>query len=242
MTRIFSLGCAALAALALCAAPAHADDHGRGWGRGGGYGWKGGHHHKHGHGHGHGWAGHSPYYRGYYRGWYPRSGYVVGGLPYGYTTVTRWGSPYYYGAGAWYRPYGPRFVVVAPPLGLVVPYLPPYYTTVVVGGVPYYCAGDTYYQSVAGGYAVVAAPQGYEAGPQSVADYEDDIFVYPRRGQSESRQSDDRYECHRWAVDQTGFDPTRALEGAQEESGSGTRSDYQRAMTACLEGRGYTVR
>jgi hypothetical protein len=69
------------------------------------------------------------------------------------------------------------------------------------------------------------------------------MFVYPQRGQSESRQSDDRYACHRWAVDQSGYDPTRALEGAEAASaGGGSRSDYQRAVSACLEGRGYTVR
>jgi len=234
MTRIVSLGCAVLAALALLAGAPRASlagDHGHGRGHG----------HGHGHGGGYGW-GHGPY-RG---GWYPRAGFVVGALPYGYTTVYRWGAPYYYGGGAWYRPYGPRFVVAAPPFGVVVPYLPPYYSTVVVGGAPYYCAGDTYYQSVAGGYAVVPPPAGYPAPPQADASYgssdDEELFVYPERGQSESRQSDDRYACHRWAVDQSGYDPTRALEGAQAASDGGSRSDYQRAVTACLEARGYSVK
>ena len=35
-------------------------------------------------------------------------------------------------------------------------------------------------------------------------------FVYPRAGQSEQQQSQDRYECHQWAVSQTGFDPSTA--------------------------------
>ena len=35
-------------------------------------------------------------------------------------------------------------------------------------------------------------------------------FAYPRAGQSEQQQSKDRYECHQWAVSQTGFDPSTA--------------------------------
>jgi hypothetical protein len=199
----------------------------------------GDHHHGHGHGHGHrhghGWHGGGRYYYGPWRGYY--------------RAVAPWGVPYYYGAGAWYRPFGVGYVAVGAPIGVVVPYLPPAYTTVWYGGAPYYWGGGAYYRPAPGGYAVVAAP-GTVAPPQPPAygggAYEDDdeeIFVYPQRGQSESRQSDDRYACHRWAVDQSGYDPTRALEGVEAASaGGGSRSDYQRAVTACLEGRGYTVR
>lgn len=35
-------------------------------------------------------------------------------------------------------------------------------------------------------------------------------FVYPKAGQSEQQQSQDRFECHQWAVQQTGFDPSTA--------------------------------
>ncbi len=35
-------------------------------------------------------------------------------------------------------------------------------------------------------------------------------YIYPTRGQSQEQQNQDRYECHTWAVQQTGFDPTRA--------------------------------
>lgn len=34
------------------------------------------------------------------------------------------------------------------------------------------------------------------------------MFIYPDRGQTPEQQSRDRYECHVWAVQQTGFDPT----------------------------------
>ena len=143
------------------------------------------------------------------------------------------------------------------------------------------------------------------------------IYFYPARGQSEARQDRDRYECYKWAVQQSGFDPGQAQlaphqrilvtptapQGTDAAAGAiggaivgsmlspghdhgfglvfgaitgailGTASDdarqqqatqvqqqydaryaqryaglekqargYQRAMTACLEGRGYTVR
>ena len=36
------------------------------------------------------------------------------------------------------------------------------------------------------------------------------IFVYPSNGQSAEQTARDRYECHVWAVQQTGVDPSRA--------------------------------
>jgi hypothetical protein len=43
------------------------------------------------------------------------------------------------------------------------------------------------------------------------------VIVYPRNGQSDAQTQSDRYECHRWAVSQSGYDPTRP---AQQSSGS----------------------
>ena len=34
------------------------------------------------------------------------------------------------------------------------------------------------------------------------------LFIYPSKGQSPEQQNRDRYECHTWSVQQTGFDPT----------------------------------
>jgi hypothetical protein len=34
------------------------------------------------------------------------------------------------------------------------------------------------------------------------------VFVYPLQGQSATLQDRDRYECHNWAVQQSGFDPS----------------------------------
>jgi hypothetical protein len=36
-----------------------------------------------------------------------------------------------------------------------------------------------------------------------------EMFIYPTKGQSPEQQNRDRYECHTWAVQQTGFDPTK---------------------------------
>jgi len=36
------------------------------------------------------------------------------------------------------------------------------------------------------------------------------VFVYPSNGQSPEQTDRDRYECHVWAVQQTGVDPSRA--------------------------------
>ena len=35
-----------------------------------------------------------------------------------------------------------------------------------------------------------------------------DVFAYPQQGQSPEQQDRDRYDCHLWAVKQTGFDPS----------------------------------
>jgi Glycine zipper len=131
------------------------------------------------------------------------------------------------------------------------------------------------------------------------------LMIYPARGQDQQTQDRDRFECHNWAVQQTGFDPTRAAVGpapappppqggllrgatrgaavgavggaiagdagrgaaigagtgavvggirradqqrqidqqqqAQASANAARFNDYNRAMAACLQGRGYTV-
>ncbi len=42
------------------------------------------------------------------------------------------------------------------------------------------------------------------------------VFVYPANGQSAEQTDRDRYECHVWAVQQTGVDPSRADANAYE--------------------------
>jgi len=174
--------------------------------------------------------------------YYPPHGYTITKLPPKYHAVPYHDSRYYYYSGIWYRPLGPRFVVVAPPIGLVIPILPPFYTTIWVGGIPYYYANDVYYiwDRTQQGYVVTNPPQGVNE--EQVPLLADQIFIYPKHGQSEQKQSDDRYACHQWGVKQTGYDPTQLPNNIPQPELNQKREDYQRAMKACLEGRGYSVR
>ena len=174
--------------------------------------------------------------------YYPARGYAVHALPPGYHSVYYRGAPYYFHGGVWYRPYGPRFVVVAPPIGAVLPILPPFYTTIWFHGIPYYYADDAYYvwRDEEHGYVVTEPPP--DAQPDTKPAAKSDVFIYPKNGQSEEQQATDRYECHRWAADPTGFDPTQSGGGVPAEQNASKRSEYQRAQAACLEGRGYTVK
>lgn len=174
---------------------------------------------------------------------YPAHGFAVDRVPEGSITANFHGSPYYYQGGVWYQPNGGRFYVVGPPVGIVVPVLPPFYTTVWFGGAPYYYANDTYYVWSADqqGYVVSDAPQDPDAA-STQAPGNDNLFVYPKNGQTDQQQATDRYECHAWARDQSGFDPTQPLGGMDQNQVDAGRAQYQRAEQACLEGRGYTVR
>lgn len=134
-----------------------------------------------------------------------------------------------------------------------------------------------------------------------------DLFIYPTKGQTQEQQAKDRNECHTWAVQQAGFDPntpaaapqasTQGAEGGEVirggargaalgaiggaiagDAGKGAaigaavgggggllrrgqaerqaaeqqaqqtaiseeqRANYKRAVSACLEAPGYTVK
>jgi hypothetical protein len=176
--------------------------------------------------------------------YYPPRGAVIPSLPDGYRHYHYGGHSYFFHGGTWYAPYGPRFVVTYPPVGLFVSVLPPFYTTLWFSGVPYYYADDVYYRWRAdmNGYVVVDPPaeQNVDRTPSSAGG--DDLFVYPTNGQSAEQQAADRYDCHAWARGQTGFDPTQEGGGVPAAESGQRRSDYLRAMTACLEARGYSVR
>ena len=77
------------------------------------------------------------------------------------------------------------------------------------------------------GQAPIAAPGG--------------ISISPKNGQSQQQQAADRYACHSWAKNQTGFDPTLPNGGVSPNLEASRRSEYRRAIAACLEGRGYGV-
>jgi hypothetical protein len=194
-------------------------------------------------------------YRGGYRGGaYPGHGAAFagrGGYGYpghygfhGYSTGAYWRGGYWHG-GFWPRAYyGAGFA-------WFLPILPLAYATYWYGGVPYYYANDVYYtwnpsydgyvatdpppvaDSSGAGEGAGPAPTdngaSVDAGPGPGGPAPGQIFMYPKNGQSAEQQAADRAECQKWATDQA---------GQVAQNGS----DYNRAMVACVEGRGYSAR
>jgi hypothetical protein len=129
----------------------------------------------------------------------------------------------------------PHYVVHAQPyftFGFGYPYYwgpyRPYY--------PYY-----YPWGSAFGFGVTIAPHpahDHEHDGQASAQQQQGfkLYVYPAAGQSEAQLSEDRYQCHVWATNQSGYDPTLGAGKRQDAEG------YTRAFTACMEGRNYVVR
>jgi len=174
--------------------------------------------------------------------YYPQRGAAFRDLPGDRRRVDFHGTPYYFHGGAWYRPYGPRYLVIAPPFGIGIDLLPPFYTTVWFGGVPYYYADGTYYlwHPEQRQYVVSEPPAAADAAATQ-APAGNDLYAYPKNGQNDQQQATDRYECHGWAASQSGFDPTQPLGGVSSADADTKRADYARAQRACLEGRGYSV-
>jgi len=154
------------------------------------------------------------------------------------------GARYWYHGGNWYRWGGRGWIVWGAPFGVFVPFLPPYFTSVWWYGVPYYYANDAYYvwNDTQGAYEVVPPPGGMEANGATPPPASDRLFVYPKNGQSSEQQAKDSSECQRWAVGQSGFDPTLTGGGVAPEQAVQKRNDYFHAQVSCLEGRDYTVR
>jgi hypothetical protein len=154
------------------------------------------------------------------------------------------GGRYWFHGGNWYRWGGHGWIVWGAPFGIFVPFLPPYYTTVWWYGVPHYYANDTYYlwDDTRQQYEVVTPPDGVETNATIQPPASDQLFVYPKSGQSSEQQANDRNECQRWAISQSGFDPTLAGAGVAPGQAVQKRNDYFRAQVSCLEGRGYSVK
>ena len=179
--------------------------------------------------------------------YYPARGGYVHALPGGARPFVHGGVPYYFPEGYGTGHTDRHFMIVAPPFGLILPFLPPFYATIWVGGVPYYYANETYYIQTAGGYMVVNEPVGsvvqtppppaMQSAPSSPQG--EKMFMYPRNGQNEKQQAADRYQCHSWAVSQTNYDPTQPPGGMPDVQ---KNMDYRRAMAACLDAHGYTVK
>ena len=119
-------------------------------------------------------------------------------------------SRYYYGGGAFYRPYGGSYV--AGRGGFRRPRAqPPYgYVSFMVGDGRYFFGGGNYYlwEPRVREYVVVDPPRGAEEPRRSAApETSTQVFAYPKQGQGEEQADRDRYDCHLWAVQQSGFDP-----------------------------------
>lgn len=185
----------------------------------------------------------SRYNHGYY---YPARGGWVRTLPPGYRPYYYRGRPYYFHDGVWFERRAGGFIIIRPPVGLQVSVPPSYFTPVWIGGVPYYYADDTYYRWLpsTNAYQVVGRPEGADApeSPPPRTETTGTAFVYPRNGQSPEQQATDRYECHTWSRGETGFDPTQPGGNVMPDENASRSSEYQRAMNACLEGRGYSVK
>lgn len=139
----------------------------------------------------------------------------------GYWRGTYWPQVHYYSGIPWF--------VTALPLG---------YTTLWFGSMPYYYVNDVYYtHSIAdNGYVLTDPPPAADEDSVEVDGDENTsgkVFAYPMKGQSEDEQAADRQECQEWAS-------THA--GDETDGAAVTSSDYRRAMTACLTGRGYSAK
>jgi hypothetical protein len=139
-------------------------------------------------------------------------------------------------------------------LGVTVPVLTLGYTTRWYGGTPYYRHENVYDLTDRDGYRVVDRPRDEPLpdgpapvvaappvlnGPAPVYTQQEktgQLFAYPRNGQSATTATFDRIECEKWGTQQTGYQPGQSAENAEKKSA------YQRAVAACLEGRGYSVR
>ncbi|HJH19551.1 MAG TPA: glycine zipper family protein [Pseudomonas lactis] len=180
-------------------------------------------------GHGNGW-GSGPQHR---------PGYVIDRFPDRNYRVPYRGQDYFYSGGYWYRPQGPRYVVVTPPYGIRVHYLPDYAREVWVGGSLLFLAAGAYYayEQSTQQYVVVQPPTQVPSPPPAPQGNGYDVVAYPANGQSPAQVQQDGYDCYRWAVQQSGFDP-RTVTYAPDPAVVQT---YRQAQGNCLGSRGYQV-
>ena len=171
---------------------------------------------------------------------YPAFGLKFRTLPQGHRKIRANRQNYRYHNGSFYRQSGNgSYIVIRAPIGAYVNSLPPGYISFGIGTRHYFYVNFTYYlwDRDRARYIVVEEPEGAEAAMVTASETSSpEIFVYPNRGQSDEQRDRDRYECYSWAAAQTGFDPA-AGEPLVEKAG-----DYRRAISACLEGRDYTVK
>jgi hypothetical protein len=54
-----------------------------------------------------------------------------------------------------------------------------------------------------------------------LAVFAQDPMIYPAQGQSSQQMAQDRFECHTWAVQQSGFDPSTGAAASQPSTSQG---------------------
>ncbi|HLY52671.1 MAG TPA: hypothetical protein VKQ31_06650 [Steroidobacteraceae bacterium] len=86
--------------------------------------------------------------------------------------------------------------------------------------------------------AAAQAPGGSAA---PAAAFGQGVYIYPRNGQSEQQLWSDRYACDAWSRTQSGFDPVHPDSGTAGAEAATRREQYRKAMTACLDAKGYSI-
>lgn len=176
----------------------------------------------------------------------PPFGIVIPSLPFGYSTVWLGREPYYYADEVYYvRAPGGFRVVEAPPGDKIVveepqpPMLPGTSSLIAVTTPPPAAlpasAASPASPAPSTSSAAKAVPTPSYQQPSSTPP-SDSLFIYPKNGQTATQITFDRIECDRWAIGQTGYEPS------QPAVNPGRRADFMRAAAACLEGRGYHVK
>ncbi len=166
----------------------------------------------------------------------PPIGIVIPFLPPDYTTLWLGPEPYYYANDVYYTPYpyGPGYVVADPPMNIndAVVVAPPAEVAPPAAAI-YPPPPPPFAQPTGTAIKVVPSP-GETA--DSASENSEPLFVYPERGQSQSRMKKDRNECAKWATEQTDYDPVKSTFDALQ------RDNYQAFVRTCLEGRGYSLK
>jgi hypothetical protein len=97
---------------------------------------------------------------------------------------------------------------------------------------------ERYRRSLPGGAPTAGLAERIDAQAPVVAE----LFVFPNGDQTNAQLERDREACHRWAVQQVGFDPKAAAPRSKASDRSAAkRTNYLRADEACLEARDYSV-
>ena len=190
---------------------------GRGYGYGyGSYGWGG-------------WGGWGGLYTGL------SLGLAIPLLANGYSSSWYGGSPYYYADDGYYVSYPQRDYRVLSPSERVITeryvYESPSPAPVVAAPPTNGTPTPSYVRESSPAAATSSPTQSKTPAPTSPQ-----LYAYPKNGQTATQSTFDRIECERWGSGQTGYSPGQSSEDANR------KAEYQRAVSACLEGRGYTVR